>query len=101
MAHWVAELPVRAVVEEVGEVPRLRLAAPEGAGLALRLAVRAVTDLLELAGSGDWERLRRCAAARCTDTFVDRSRPGKRQFCSTRCANRAHARASRARRPAP
>ncbi|MFI6919009.1 CGNR zinc finger domain-containing protein [Nonomuraea spiralis] len=97
LAEWVAGLPVRAAVEEAGGVPRLRLVAPEGATAAGRLAVRAVTELLELAASGDWERLRRCAATPCTDAFVDRSRPGKRQFCSTRCANRAHAQASRAR----
>lgn len=97
LAAWVAELPARAAVEEAGGVPRLRLAAPEDAGLALRLAVRAVTELLEMAGSGDWGRLRQCAATPCTDAFVDRSRPGRRQFCSTRCANRAHAQASRAR----
>ncbi|NUP64279.1 MAG: CGNR zinc finger domain-containing protein, partial [Nonomuraea sp.] len=99
LAEWVAELPLRAGIEEAGGVPRLRLVAPEGAAPALRLAVRAVTELLEIAGSGDWERLRQCAATPCTDAFVDRSRPGRRQFCSTRCANRAHAQASRARRP--
>ncbi|MFI7417146.1 CGNR zinc finger domain-containing protein [Nonomuraea sp. NPDC049684] len=97
LAEWVARLPARAAVEQAGGVPRLRLVAPEGATAAGRLAVRAVTELLELAAAGDWERLRQCAATPCTDAFVDRSRPGKRQFCSTRCANRAHAQASRAR----
>ncbi|MER6505490.1 CGNR zinc finger domain-containing protein [Nonomuraea sp. NPDC001636] len=97
LAEWVAGLPTRAAVEHAGGVPRLRLVAPDGATAAGRLAVRAVTELLELAAAGDWERLRRCAATPCTDAFVDRSRPGRRQFCSTRCANRAHAQASRAR----
>jgi predicted RNA-binding Zn ribbon-like protein len=97
LAQWVAELPVRVAVEESGGVPRLRLAPPDGAGPADRLAVRAVAELLEIADSGDWERLRLCAARPCQDAFIDRSRPGRRQFCSTRCANRAHAAASRAR----
>ncbi|MFF4190930.1 CGNR zinc finger domain-containing protein [Nonomuraea sp. NPDC001831] len=97
LAEWVAGLPARAAVQPAGGVPRLRLVAPDGATAAGRLAVRAVTELLELAAAGDWERLRQCAATPCTDAFVDRSRPGKRQFCSTRCANRAHAQASRAR----
>ncbi|PZG19526.1 CGNR zinc finger domain-containing protein [Nonomuraea aridisoli] len=97
LAQWAAELPVRAVVAESGGAPVLRLAAPEQAALAERLAVRAVAELLDVAAAGDWERLRLCAARPCRDAFVDRSRPGRRQFCSTRCANRAHAAASRAR----
>ncbi|MEU5860894.1 CGNR zinc finger domain-containing protein [Nonomuraea sp. NPDC047529] len=97
LAEWVAGLPARPAVTAAGGVPRLRLVASDGAAPAGRLAVRAVTELLEIAASGDWERLRRCAATPCTDAFIDRSRPGKRQFCSTRCANRAHAQASRAR----
>ncbi|MEV4011602.1 CGNR zinc finger domain-containing protein [Nonomuraea angiospora] len=98
LAQWAGELPIRVVVEESGGAPRQRLTAPEGADLAERLAVRSVAELLDLAASGDWERLRLCAADPCKDAFVDHSRPGKRQFCSTRCANRAHAAASRARR---
>ncbi|MCK2221855.1 CGNR zinc finger domain-containing protein [Actinomadura sp. ATCC 31491] len=92
-----ADLPLRPAVETASDIPRLRLTARQGAPLAERLAVRAVTDLLDLAAAGDWHRLRRCAARPCQDAFVDRSRPGRRQFCSTRCANRAHAAASRAR----
>ncbi|WP_171075404.1 CGNR zinc finger domain-containing protein [Nonomuraea basaltis] len=98
LARWVGELPVRVAVEESGGAPRLRLTSPEAAAPADRLAVRSVAELLDLAASGDWERLRLCAARPCQDAFVDRSRPGRRQFCSTRCANRAHAAASRARR---
>ncbi|NUW41340.1 CGNR zinc finger domain-containing protein [Nonomuraea rhodomycinica] len=97
LARWTAELPLRPAVEEADGVPRLRLAPAPGASLAGRLAVRAVQELLDLAAEGDWERVRMCAAAPCRDAFVDRSRPGRRQFCSTRCANRAHAAASRAR----
>ncbi|MET7338631.1 CGNR zinc finger domain-containing protein [Nonomuraea sp. NPDC005650] len=98
LAEWAGELPIRVAVEDSDGAPRQRLTAPEGADLAERLAVRSVAELLDLAASGDWERLRLCAADPCKDAFVDHSRPGKRQFCSTRCANRAHAAASRARR---
>jgi len=97
LERWAAELPIRAAVEDAHGLPRLRLIAQKGATPAERLAVRAIADLLDLAASGDWERLRLCAARPCQDAFVDRSRPGRRQFCSTRCANRAHAAASRAR----
>ncbi|GAA1628765.1 hypothetical protein GCM10009733_026910 [Nonomuraea maheshkhaliensis] len=97
LARWADEAPMRAVVAESAGTPVLRLAAPSTASLGQRLTVRAVTELLDLAASGDWERLRLCAASPCQDAFVDRSRPGRRQFCSTRCANRAHAAASRAR----
>ncbi|MEV0201023.1 CGNR zinc finger domain-containing protein [Nonomuraea sp. NPDC050691] len=97
LARWTSELPLRPAVEEADGVPRLRLVPVPGASLAGRLAVRAVQELLDLAAEGDWERVRMCAAAPCRDAFVDRSRPGRRQFCSTRCANRAHAAASRAR----
>ncbi|MBB6350985.1 putative RNA-binding Zn ribbon-like protein [Nonomuraea muscovyensis] len=97
LARWAAELPVRAQIVAADGLPELRLTAAEHASPADRLAVRAVRELLDIAGSGDWERLRLCAASPCRDAFVDRSRPGRRQFCSTRCANRAHAAASRAR----
>ncbi|MEU6721526.1 CGNR zinc finger domain-containing protein [Nonomuraea sp. NPDC046802] len=97
LARWADELPVRAKVEDASGAPRVRLTAPDGSPLAERLAVCSVAELLDIAASGDWERLRLCAAGPCRDAFVDRSRPGKRQFCSTRCANRAHAAASRAR----
>ncbi|MER6942936.1 CGNR zinc finger domain-containing protein [Nonomuraea sp. NPDC000554] len=97
LARWAADLPLRALVQDAGGLPELRLIASDEAGLAARLAVRAVRELLDLAADGDWERLRLCAASPCRDAFVDRSRPGRRQFCSTRCANRAHAAASRAR----
>ncbi|WP_214321265.1 CGNR zinc finger domain-containing protein [Nonomuraea sediminis] len=101
LAAWAAALPARAAVVDESGLPVLRLAAPAGSGLPVRLAVRAVAELLDLAAAGDWERLRQCAADPCTDAFVDRSRPGRRQFCSTRCANRAHAAASRARHRTP
>jgi predicted RNA-binding Zn ribbon-like protein len=92
-----AELPIRAVVRDSVGVPTLGLAAGE-AELASRLGVRAVSELLDLAATGVWRRIHHCAASPCRDVFVDESRPGRRQFCSTTCANRAHAAASRSRR---
>ncbi|MFG1682501.1 CGNR zinc finger domain-containing protein [Nonomuraea sp. NPDC049269] len=97
LARFTERLSARVEVEDVDGAPVLRLVAPDGAGTADRLAVRAVRELLDVAAAGDWVRLRLCAAAPCRDAFIDRSRPGRRQFCSTRCANRAHAAASRAR----
>ncbi|WP_163508772.1 CGNR zinc finger domain-containing protein [Fodinicola acaciae] len=89
-------LPHAAVVAG-DDVPRLELVATSE-DLAARLGVRALRELLEIAAAGDWDRVHHCAAAPCEDVFLDRSRPGRRQFCSTRCANRAHAVVSRARR---
>nr|WP_246242752.1 CGNR zinc finger domain-containing protein [Flexivirga aerilata] len=43
-------------------------------------------------------RLGVCAADRCDRVYVDTSRNGGRQFCSTRCQNRMKAAAHRARR---
>lgn len=42
-------------------------------------------------------RLGVCAADRCDRVYVDTSRNGTRQFCSTRCQNRTKAAAHRAR----
>lgn len=42
-------------------------------------------------------RLGICAADRCDRVYVDSSRNGTRQFCSTRCQNRTKAAAHRAR----
>lgn len=44
------------------------------------------------------DRLGVCAAPRCGKVFLDRSRPGTRRFCSSRCANRVHASTGRRRR---
>lgn len=43
-------------------------------------------------------RLGVCSADRCDRVYVDSSRNGTRQFCSTRCQNRTKAAAHRARR---
>lgn len=97
LASWMDGLDLRVTVTPVAGAPQLRLTARDGASLAERMAVQAVTELLGLAADGHWDRLRRCAAHPCRDAFVDHSRPGRRAYCSTRCANRVHAAASRAR----
>lgn len=79
------------------DVPRLELRAVSD-DLATRLGVRAARELLDIAAAGEWDRVHHCAASPCEDVFLDHSRPGRRQFCSTRCANRTHATASRTRR---
>ncbi|GAA3429477.1 hypothetical protein GCM10018953_66610 [Streptosporangium nondiastaticum] len=97
LAAWAGTLPLRPAITVADGLPLLR-PAPAEDRLSVLLAARAIDDLLSLATSGEWERLRLCAATPCRDAFLDRSRPGRRLFCSTRCANRAHAAVSRARR---
>jgi predicted RNA-binding Zn ribbon-like protein len=96
-ADFASRLAIKPVVGASLGVPTLELVA-ETRDLASRLGVRAVKELLDLAAAGKWERIHYCAASPCRDVFVDESRPGRRQFCSTTCANRVHATASRARR---
>jgi predicted RNA-binding Zn ribbon-like protein len=58
---------------------------PCRAGLA-QLARAAI----ELVAGQDLERIRNCANPTCSLMFVDRSRPGRRRWCSMdRCGNRA------------
>ena len=56
-------------------------------------------DCLELLGSDDRDLLRRCADARCTRLFVDRSRGRRRRWCDMKgCGDRAKAASYRQRR---
>ncbi|GAB2677888.1 CGNR zinc finger domain-containing protein [Kribbella swartbergensis] len=50
-----------------------------------------------LLGSDDVHRLRRCAATRCEDLFLDSTRNRTQRFCSTACQNRTKVAAHRAR----
>jgi len=61
-------------------------ASPEG-----RIAARAASELTELITDLGAERIRQCRAAPCIEVFVDRSRNGRRAYCSRRCANRVNA----------
>lgn len=73
--------------------------APDGAGVADRVAATTAAALLTVIADGGADRLRVCAADGCQDVFVDLSRNGSRRFCSSRsCGNRTHAAAYRARR---
>ncbi|MDX6526485.1 MAG: hypothetical protein QOI43_1996 [Gaiellales bacterium] len=71
--------------------------APVRASLHDRLALRAVEELVAISRGPGLERLGRCAAAPCTDAFLDVTKNGSRRFCSQRCSNRTHARLYRAR----
>jgi predicted RNA-binding Zn ribbon-like protein len=56
-------------------------------------------DCLDLLGGPDRDRLARCADARCTRLFVDRSRGRRRRWCDMKgCGDRAKAAAYRRRR---
>lgn len=52
----------------------------------------------ELIRWGDGRRLGLCGGARCADVYVDRSRSGRRRFCSLACQNRTRVAAFRAKR---
>ncbi|WP_327093177.1 CGNR zinc finger domain-containing protein [Nonomuraea sp. NBC_01738] len=97
LGEWLGDLPLTpTIMAAAGGVPVLAVT-PSSRTLPSTLAAQAVNDLVALAAAGEWDRVRLCAATPCRDAFVDRSRPGRRLFCSTRCANRSHATASRAR----
>jgi predicted RNA-binding Zn ribbon-like protein len=54
-------------------------------------------DAIELLAGPDGALLRECEAANCSGIYVDRSRGGRRRWCSTaRCGNRARVAAHRA-----
>lgn len=96
LGEWLGDLPDAHDHGRGRGVPVLAVT-PSSRTLPSTLAAQAVNDLVALAAAGEWDRVRLCAATPCRDAFVDRSRPGRRLFCSTRCANRSHATASRAR----
>jgi len=68
-------------------VPRQPVRAP----LERRLAARSVSELTDVVTDVGPERIRQCEAAPCIEAFVDRSRNGRRVYCSRRCANRVNA----------
>lgn len=65
-----------------------------------RLAAVAVSELVDLVSTVGPERIRACNAAPCREIFVDKSRNGRRRYCSRRCANRVNATRHRHRRDA-
>jgi predicted RNA-binding Zn ribbon-like protein len=64
---------------------------PPRISLERRLAARAARELTDLVTTVGPERIRECEAAPCIEVFVDRSRNGRRVYCSRRCANRLNA----------
>jgi predicted RNA-binding Zn ribbon-like protein len=70
------------------------------APLADRMAVEAAMAFADVIRSGQLDRLRLCAAARCHNVHVDLSKNRSRRFCSTACANRTNVAAYRTRHAA-
>jgi len=71
---------------------------PVRASLERRLAALAASELTDLVTAVGPERIHQCQAAPCIEIFVDRSRSGRRVYCSRRCANRVNASRHRRRR---
>jgi len=73
---------------------------PVPAAVGVRSSLgRLLVDVLRLGDSGEWPRLKTCAAADCRWVFVDHSRPGTGRWCSARaCGNRDKTRRYQARR---
>lgn len=64
-------------------------------------AVAGALGLLQTIETIGTERLGCCAAANCTDVFIDRSPRGNRRFCSTACQTRERVARHRRRQRAP
>jgi predicted RNA-binding Zn ribbon-like protein len=73
-------------------------AVPPQAPLADQLAVEAAMAFADVIRSGQFDRLRICAAVDCDDVLVDLSKNRSRRFCGTACANRVNVAAYRTRR---
>jgi predicted RNA-binding Zn ribbon-like protein len=90
--RWAARAPLAPQLTAGGE---LAWAATRPVEATLATIARDAVDLLSgpLAG-----RIRECAAPDCALLFVDASRPGRRQWCSTQaCGNRIRTKAYRQR----
>ena len=88
--RWAARAPLAPQLTEGGELERIAIRPVEA---MLATIARDAVDLLSgpLAG-----RIRECAAPDCALLFVDASRPGRRQWCSTGgCGNRVRTKAYR------
>lgn len=75
-------------------------ATPPDAPLADRLAVDAAMAVADVIRSGEFARLRVCAALDCDNVLVDLSKNRSRRFCGLACANRVNVAAYRSRRTA-
>jgi predicted RNA-binding Zn ribbon-like protein len=68
--------------------------------LADRIAVDAAMAVADVIRSGEFGRLRVCAADDCDDVVIDLSKNRSRRFCGLTCANRVNVAAYRSRRTA-
>lgn len=73
---------------------RLHLHSPHADEIS-RMAVKAATGLATLLDDDAWHTVKSCAAERCGDFFLDRSRNASGRYCSRTCANRVNARLHR------
>jgi predicted RNA-binding Zn ribbon-like protein len=85
------------------DMPVAVVLAPDGAlrraGSLDQVMASIARDAVELFGGTDAPRVRQCARAGCTRTFVDRTRGQTRVWCGMRtCGNRVNAAAYRERR---
>src|SRR4051812_21339653 len=90
--------PVRPrLVTGSGDSPTLAMHAPDDAFGVIYLSDFSLAAAA-LAAQGQLGRLQRCAAAGCTEVFVDRSRARRRRYCDMRtCGNRTNVAAYRER----
>jgi predicted RNA-binding Zn ribbon-like protein len=73
-------------VPQLDERFRLDWRAPDGVSAALAQLARSAVELLT---GPELERIRNCADPTCSLMFIDRSRPGRRRWCSMdRCGNK-------------
>lgn len=97
------EALINAVAEAAPLVPVLRgtaaiLSLPRGGGEASALSTVA-RDAIDLLGGDRAARIRECAHPECALLFVDTSRPGRRQWCSsTACGGKTRSAEYRRRR---
>lgn len=84
------------LTREPGQLWHLHFASP-GVSVATGWLAEFATAVAMLLGSHDSERLRRCAAERCDDLFLDSTKNRTQRFCSTACQNRTKVAAHRAR----
>lgn len=97
---------VNAMLREGGALPQLvahdgwgyhlHATAPD-APLTDRMLVEAAMAFVDVVRQEELDRMRICEADNCEGVLVDLSRNRARRYCSTRCANRVHAAAFRAR----
>lgn len=99
-----APLPTEAVVElnlQASGMPVTQRLGPDGAtrtGSVSQGLAALAREAVEILGGEDGDLLRECARPECTQTYLDRSRGHRREWCAMRtCGNRVKAATYRAR----